>query len=274
MGTIAYKDGILAADTQIVKNGLRVLGQKKIFELESCVMAYEGELSQLEIVKEFAEHWIKKGDSISLPGNYSALIFKDGKLYQADPNGLPYEAIEPCAIGSCAVIAMTAMKLGRSAIDAVLTAIEMDVYSGGSVQSHNCMKLKDHDIPLPEINFPDVPVEVYDDFTTPVMQTLTPKDAEDFMNRKPKITVKKKKEIEFNEHYTISKVCTMFGIPREGLFVIGKRKGLMLKGRDNNIIATKNALEDGYLVNGALGKSDCLITEAGVERFREIREGK
>ena len=42
---------------------------------------------------------------------------------------------ESVAIGSGHMIARTAMKCGKSAIEAVNIAIEMDVYSGGAVQS-------------------------------------------------------------------------------------------------------------------------------------------
>lgn len=43
--------------------------------------------------------------------------------------------LDPYAIGSGGMIARTAMRCGKHAIDAVQVAIEMDVYSGGKVQS-------------------------------------------------------------------------------------------------------------------------------------------
>ncbi|HBS5629915.1 TPA: hypothetical protein MAK11_002681 [Klebsiella pneumoniae] len=43
--------------------------------------------------------------------------------------------IEPYAIGSGGVIARTAMRCGKDAREAVAVAIEMDCYSGGSVDS-------------------------------------------------------------------------------------------------------------------------------------------
>ncbi|QKJ17308.1 hypothetical protein [Yersinia kristensenii] len=42
--------------------------------------------------------------------------------------------VDPYALGSGATVAITAIHLGESAIEAVNTAIEMDVYSGGRVQ--------------------------------------------------------------------------------------------------------------------------------------------
>ena len=43
--------------------------------------------------------------------------------------------LDPYAIGSGSMIARTAMHCGKDAIDAVRVAIEMDVYSGGKIQS-------------------------------------------------------------------------------------------------------------------------------------------
>lgn len=46
--------------------------------------------------------------------------------------------IDPYASGSGSAVAITAMHLGKCAVDAVHTAIEMDVYSGGIVHWFSC----------------------------------------------------------------------------------------------------------------------------------------
>lgn len=48
--------------------------------------------------------------------------------------------IDPYASGSGATVAITAMHLGKCAVDAVHTAIEMDVYSGGLVHWYQVSK--------------------------------------------------------------------------------------------------------------------------------------
>lgn len=46
---------------------------------------------------------------------------------------------EPYAIGSGGVVALTAMKCGKSAVEAVDVAIDLDIYSGGGVQAYSCV---------------------------------------------------------------------------------------------------------------------------------------
>lgn len=112
-----------------------------------------------EVPKIVNSRFKKKPALVGMSGDYSAafraLLYLEGKLgekpafadgedfeliiAQADMTSyvgkdlLPYPAPTPCAAGSGAPFALTALSLGKTAREAVEIAIRMDCTSGGTI---------------------------------------------------------------------------------------------------------------------------------------------
>jgi len=137
MTTIAYRDGILAADTAtyIHEGNLRMPDQTtKIFRLSDGSLIAGGGVKR-QIV-DFAK-WFetKEGDKpeiadatiIRVSPNGVITIY-DGKTDERDITDCPFYAI-----GSGAMAALAAMYMGARAEQAVEIAMKLDPWTGGEV---------------------------------------------------------------------------------------------------------------------------------------------
>lgn len=136
MTTIAYRDGVLAADSLINSgNGGRAGHAVKISKGRQGTLG--GSAGRLEDAALFRS-WVErdcKGDAPSFSEGFdSLLILPDGRLCYVGEKGciVPFMA-EFAAIGSGEQFAMGAMAAGASAEDAVRIAIQLDTGSGGEV---------------------------------------------------------------------------------------------------------------------------------------------
>lgn len=132
MTTIAYRDGILAADTQINSgNGNRAGSLQKIGATKDGFWwAFSGACQKQAECAAWAE--VREGDPPEI----------DGVLILIDPNGSHREWwgegwLSPndpqAAWGSGERIARGAMFAGATAVDAVRAAIALDPESGGKI---------------------------------------------------------------------------------------------------------------------------------------------
>lgn len=135
MTTIAYRDGVLAADTLHSSNGIVVAHRPKVVRLES------GALLATKGCSGFGRSllaWLEAGrdgpQPVGSDGDGGLLLTADGSLEGLENGfteimlGAPY-----FAFGSGAEIALGAMHAGATAEQAVAAAITHDVYSGGEV---------------------------------------------------------------------------------------------------------------------------------------------
>ena len=134
MTTIAFKDGVLAADSHIACGGLRSGTAQKIFEHGGGAIAGAGAYAEFLRFKD----WIVDGaDPEKRPElKESDLIWikPDGSVVEFEPTGqLAYEA-PFYALGSGRELAIGAMAAGASAEEAVRIAIDWSQGSGGEVQ--------------------------------------------------------------------------------------------------------------------------------------------
>lgn len=132
MTTIAFDGKVLAADTQYTSGDFVSGYANKIHNLnDGSYLAMSG---QIDYVPVFIA-WLNGGDKPELPADaqFTAAHFKDGNIteYSSSLNGYP--GFTPYACGSGESCALTAMKCGKNAIDAVKVACEMDIFSGGEV---------------------------------------------------------------------------------------------------------------------------------------------
>lgn len=152
MTTIAWDGCTLAADSQATNSdAVSSLSEQKIFTPSNAEWLINGE--RIIAIGITGDCGTEEQLFSLLPGNltyktefttevdFSAIaITGTGRAWViAKDEGKTHASIwlrkESLAIGSGHMIAKAAMKCGKNAIEAVRIAIEMDVYSGGMVQS-------------------------------------------------------------------------------------------------------------------------------------------
>lgn len=146
MTTIAFRDGVMASDSMASNEGyLQKTNCKKIYELECyrtkepCVVGLaQGFYAGLVFLEWFVGN---TGDDVmdntlDTEDDFEALVaYPDGGLYTFNRYLIAYDIdADFHAIGSGAKCAMAAMYCGRSAVEAVEVASEIDMYTGGAVQ--------------------------------------------------------------------------------------------------------------------------------------------
>lgn len=139
MTTICYRGGILAGDTRCTTedDGILPGHVRKVHKLRSgSLIGFAGTLAMIQ--KVVAE--VKKnphGDIIIKPGEEieGLLIYADGEVAQLDSAGWTKVRADYYSIGSGAIAARVAMRLGKSAAEAVKIAMEFDPGTGGRVQT-------------------------------------------------------------------------------------------------------------------------------------------
>lgn len=153
MTTIAWDGTVLAADSQSTSGDVICsLKEQKIFQPKDGVQwVVEGESvvalgcsgdcgAEVEL-QELLHGGLKYSTPFTSSVSFTALaiISQDRAFIISKDKGEDRASIslqlDPYAIGSGGLIARTAMHCGWGAIDAVKTAIEMDVYSGGQINS-------------------------------------------------------------------------------------------------------------------------------------------
>lgn len=137
MTTVAWRDGVLAADTLITENDRRCGFTRKIGRIGSVMWAATGCL----IHQVAFNDWMRGGMSGPVPpmktpeGASSTVILIAGdRLLTFDEHGADHMPLpDRYAVGSGAALALGAMAAGATAEQAVAAAIEHDIYSGGPI---------------------------------------------------------------------------------------------------------------------------------------------
>ena len=131
MTTIAYKDGVMAADSQtdwFYRETVDIKIQKKHgVMVGSCGNTGDG--------KKFRDWILNKGDKPELKDKFSALVVRNGRVTQYDSCLVPMRSEKYTAIGSGAAFAIAAMDCGKNAIEAVRIAKRRDISTGGRIRT-------------------------------------------------------------------------------------------------------------------------------------------
>lgn len=136
MTTIAYRAGLLAADSQATGGGIKDCSIVKLARNErGDLCAAAGDAG---FISRFLG-WFIGGEKHDVPdrgdGNEGVIIRADGSITGFDKGG-DYLVIAPYyAVGSGRQLALGAMAAGATAAQAVEAAIKHDVYSGGPVST-------------------------------------------------------------------------------------------------------------------------------------------
>lgn len=138
MSTIAYRDGIIAADTLCVRNGTRTGSFTKIARHANGTLG--GAVGSLIFGSAFLK-WVCEGTGDPPPrekddGYYDAglLIRPDGIIEVFEFKGQAIIRAPYYALGSGSEFAFASMFRGDSAAVAIATAIHFDIHSGGEVE--------------------------------------------------------------------------------------------------------------------------------------------
>jgi ATP-dependent protease HslVU (ClpYQ) peptidase subunit len=149
MTTIAWKEGILAADSQVTADDVAYLSADKISIISTrLVIAGAGDCNEcLRMEKWFKKvgtDWEKELDSKpSIKKSYEAILVSDGKPYTLFKDGYPDPLAHPFfSIGSGWKFAMAAMHLGKSATEAILLASVFDINTNDRIRYIDVTKLQ------------------------------------------------------------------------------------------------------------------------------------
>ncbi len=146
MTTIAYKDGILVADTQLTMGGMKFKSDPKIVILPNgVVFSASGPTNVImEAVQFFSKpDWDKKLDEApKTKKTIEIILVSKGRVYYCYNNCLPVPLEHRFwSIGSGWQIAASAMHMGLSAEEAVKFAGELNIHTNQEVQVVNVQDL-------------------------------------------------------------------------------------------------------------------------------------
>ncbi|WP_336802468.1 hypothetical protein [Kaistia sp. MMO-174] len=132
MTTIAYRDGVLAADSLISSGNARAGQAQKI---ATCGSTMGGTSGSIEACHRFVQ-WIEAGAEGDCPelGDSDGILVRGSQTFYVGSKGVlvPFEA-EFAAVGSGEKFALGAMAMGATAERAVEVARELDVHTGGQI---------------------------------------------------------------------------------------------------------------------------------------------
>ena len=129
----AFKDRILASDSQMTSNGWNLGLHRKLFVLQGRAFAVTGDLA---IATAFAEALSAGAAEKDLPDMTSASrvieLLPTGEARGYEERG-HFSIDGPTAFGSGAPAAMAAFHMGAPAVEAVRIASLVDPYTGGPI---------------------------------------------------------------------------------------------------------------------------------------------
>lgn len=140
MSTIAFRAGVMAADSLITAGDMRCGETKKIARgAKGTIGGAAGGLSDSALFVS----WVEKDCEPEPPpfeGDLDGIVvLRDGRTFYVGKSGalVPFRA-EFTAVGSGEKFAMGAMMAGASAAEAVRIAVTLDTGSGGEIVTMAC----------------------------------------------------------------------------------------------------------------------------------------
>lgn len=143
MTTIAYKNGVLAADTRCtIEDVIDPSQHKKVFRFKNgALIGLAGDTGVMMNVLKKLRRDPEDFETIKVDKkDLNAIYVKpNGKVFERDDNGWIPITAKYAATGSGYLAALVAMRCGKSAVQAIKIAMEFDKNTGGKVRS---VKLK------------------------------------------------------------------------------------------------------------------------------------
>lgn len=150
MTTIAYRDGVMAADTQMTSSESTRMGHcTKVWKIKGYLVGFAGTQRLVREAKDFLENNLKSGEPLpripffaqeekdqSTNGVWGFVVCPQRGIFRYEERGLPWEVeADYIAVGSGSDYARAAMYCGKDAIDAVAVAMHFDCGTGGEIRS-------------------------------------------------------------------------------------------------------------------------------------------
>lgn len=136
MTTIAFKAGVVVADSQCTSSGGSVCRVRKLIRIPGVgVFGGAGDFIAVMALRDWAASGFE-GKRPAKTGEAECLLAKvDGTVWYLSGTGVPFEILDEfTAIGSGAGFAEGAMAYGASALDAVRIAADRDSGTSGPFQ--------------------------------------------------------------------------------------------------------------------------------------------
>jgi len=138
MTTVAYKNGVMAADSAITDGVMRGGKLWKItrHDASGALLGVAGKVTEVvDYLNYFRRYGVTKSKKFSLAESTGLIATVEGTVMLVEASTIYPIEEEYFAIGSGAAMAMTAMRCGCSAIIAVKIACELDLFSGPPVRA-------------------------------------------------------------------------------------------------------------------------------------------
>jgi hypothetical protein len=142
MTTIVYRDGVLAGDTQSSEGYYKSAKMRKVFKVSNHLVGFCGDAAAIPPLKK----WVRNGFSpeeemkkIAQHLSYSMLVIpQNGKVFYKYSDSInvfreEFPKTHFKSEGSGSDVAIGALIMGATAVEAVKAAIQVDLYSGGNV---------------------------------------------------------------------------------------------------------------------------------------------
>jgi 20S proteasome alpha/beta subunit len=139
MTTIAYRDGILAADTRATDSGYHpgIYRCEKLFRVGNDIVGTAGDDTPGMVFLDWYTHKDKRKPPSRLvdgEADFCCLVLSKNGLFWYDKWCRPNKVLDEFyAIGSGGAYAMGAMGMGATAEEAVRQAARWDCYTGGDI---------------------------------------------------------------------------------------------------------------------------------------------
>lgn len=138
MTTVAYKDGVMAADSKVTQGRSTITFMDKIIQKNGYVFGISGcPAACTRVVDWVAEHGLYEADnSRHKRGDFDILVWYKNQLYSLDNELYPIRLNKnkPHTLGTGADVAMGALMAGATVKQAVEIAVKIDVYTGGKIK--------------------------------------------------------------------------------------------------------------------------------------------
>jgi ATP-dependent protease HslVU (ClpYQ) peptidase subunit len=133
MTCVAYRNGIIAADSMSVVEEVKLNNEVKVAKRKGHLFGLSGDA--MPPLEEAIDWYFKKNRGTLKPYKFSLLVVTpEGKVYDIDQNNGQVAITAPFyAVGSGAIGAMCAMEVGATAEQAVAAAIKWCEGVGGKV---------------------------------------------------------------------------------------------------------------------------------------------
>lgn len=144
MTVIAYRDGVISADSQETHSDGRKAHCTKLFKVRGTVIATAGDSYTGLIFIDWFDRGARMEDApdlsmVTIDEDFECLVLEDqDNIYTINRffQKYPTEMLDGfCAIGCGAAYAMAAMEMGADAKKAVQVACKYDAYCGGRVKT-------------------------------------------------------------------------------------------------------------------------------------------